>query len=220
MKNRSGRRGEALSRERIVAAAVAILDEGGSDTLTFRALAARLATGAGAIYWHVADKQALLAAATDNVIGAALSADADGPPDAALRTLAVGVFDAIDAHPWVGAQLAGDPWQQAVLRILEGVGERIIALGIPEAARFDAATALLSFILGLAGQYAVAVATRFGSGGDRRTFLTDVAARWGALDPAAYPFVRAVAAQLPDHDDREQFRAGVDLFLTGIMRMR
>ena len=35
---------------------MAILDEGGEGALTFRALAARLATGSGAIYWHVTDK--------------------------------------------------------------------------------------------------------------------------------------------------------------------
>ena len=38
----------------------------------------------------------------------------------------------------------------------------------------------------------------------------------GGLDPDDYPFTRAVAAQLRDHDDREQFLAGIDLILAGI----
>ena len=42
-----------------------ILDDEGEAALTFRALSARLATGSGAIYWHVANKSELLAAATD-----------------------------------------------------------------------------------------------------------------------------------------------------------
>ena len=50
-------------------AAIEILDAEGADGLTFRALAARLTTGSGAIYWHVADKDALLAAATDQSPG-------------------------------------------------------------------------------------------------------------------------------------------------------
>ena len=49
-------------------AAIEILDKDGEDALTFRALTAHLATGSGAIYWHVADKHELLAAATDHII--------------------------------------------------------------------------------------------------------------------------------------------------------
>ncbi len=220
MADKSERRADPLSQERIVSAAIAILDEGGAGALTFRALSARLATGSGAIYWHVADKQALLTAATDQVIAQAMARGGDGtPPDEAIRALALGVFDTIDAHPWVGAQLADDPWQHAVLRILEGVGAQVAALGVPEEGRFNAATALLSFILGLAGQYAVG-SSRFGGDMDRATFLREVASQWAQLDPVEHPFVREVAAQLPQHDDRQQFLAGVDLILAGIERSR
>ncbi len=217
---RPERRADALSKERIVGTAVEILDETGVNGLTFRALAARLATGSGAIYWHVADKDALLAAATDQVIARAMAqAAGDASPREAIRTLALAVFDAIDAHPWVGAQLSDDPWQSAVLRILEGVGAQVGALGVPERARFNVATALLSFILGLAGQYAVG--SRHCDGDmDRTAVLRAVAARWARLDPAAYPFVRQVAAHLPEHDDREQFLAGIDLILAGIESVR
>ena len=65
---RAERRADALSKERIVAAAIEILDASGESALTFRALAARLTTGSGAIYWHVAGKNELLMAATDDVI--------------------------------------------------------------------------------------------------------------------------------------------------------
>src|SRR3954470_15595882 len=46
------RREDALSRERIVGAAIELLDVMGEGGLTFRALAAHLKTGPGAIYWH------------------------------------------------------------------------------------------------------------------------------------------------------------------------
>jgi hypothetical protein len=51
---------------------------------------------------------------------------------------------------------------------------------------------------------------------DRTAFLESIAARWAQLDPADYPFMQHVAAQLPGHDDREQFLAGLDLILAGI----
>jgi AcrR family transcriptional regulator len=44
---RAERRTDALSKERIVEAAIEILDTEGEGALTFRALTARLATGAG-----------------------------------------------------------------------------------------------------------------------------------------------------------------------------
>jgi AcrR family transcriptional regulator len=217
---RTERRADALSKERIVEAAIEILDAGGDSALTFRALAARLATGSGAIYWHVANKDDLLTAATNNVIAHVMAAVVTGAdPREAIRTIAVGVFDAIDAHPWVGTQLSREPWQSAVMEIFEGIGGQLVALGVPERAQFDCASALVNYILGLAGQYAAA-ARLLARDTDRSAFLATVAARWAQLDPAEHPFVHQVATQLPEHDDREQFLAGIDLILAGIGAVR
>ena len=217
---RTERRADALSKERIVEAAIEILDADGESALTFRALAARLATGAGAIYWHVANKNDLLAATADDVIARVMTELVSGAePQEAIRVMASGVFDAIDAHPWVGAQLSREPWQSAVLQIFEGVGGQLQALGVPERAQFDCASALVNYVLGLAGQYA-AGARLLAPDTDRPAFLATVAARWAKLDPAKYPFVRQVATQLPGHDDREQFLAGIDLILAGITTVR
>jgi AcrR family transcriptional regulator len=217
---RTQRRADALSKERIVEAAIEILDAEGESALTFRALTARLATGSGAIYWHVANKNELLAATTNDVIARVMTEGAGGAePQKAIRAIALGVFDAIDAHPWVGAQLSREPWHSAMLQIFEGIGEQLRALGVPERAQFDCASALLNYILGLAGQYA-AGSRLLPQGADRTAFLATFAAQWAQLDPAKYPFVRQVAAQLPEHDDREQFVAGIDLILAGIGTVR
>ena len=217
---RTERRTDALSKERIVEAAIEILDTDGESALTFRALASRLATGSGAIYWHVANKSDLLAAITDEVVARVMAEMVSGSePRQAIRALALGVFDAIDAHPWVGAQLHREPWRFAMLQILESVGGRLQALGVPERAQFDSASALVNYILGVAGQNA-ANARLLPRETDRAAFLGAVAARWAQLDPAAYPFVRQVATQLSEHDDRGQFLAGIDLILAGIGTLR
>src|SRR5271170_967332 len=179
---RTERRADALSKERIVEAAIEILDTEGESALTFRALTARLATGSGAIYWHVANKNELLAATTNDVIARVMTEGADGAePQQAIRAIALGVFDAIDAHPWVGAQLSREPWHSAMLQIFEGIGEQLPALGVPERAQFDCASALLNYILGLAGQYA-AGSRLLPRGTDRTAFLASVAAQWAQLD--------------------------------------
>lgn len=217
---RPERRTDALSKERIIATAIEILDAGGEGALTVRALAARLATGSGAIYWHVADKNELLAAATDEVIARVMTELVSGAePREAIRAIALGVFDAIDAHAWVGSQLFREPWRPAMLQIVESVGGRLQTLGVPEKAQFDSASALVHYILGVAGQNA-ANARLLVHETDRSAFLASVAARWVQLDPAQYPFVRQMATQLRDHDDREQFLAGVDLILAGIATVR
>ena len=217
MAPKTERRADGLSKAKIVDAAIAILDADGEAALTFRALAARLSTGAGAIYWHVADKNDLLAAAADDIVAQVMAkTPAETEPRAAIRAIALGVFDAIDDHPWVGAQFFRDPSRPAALRILEGVGRRLHALGVPEAAQFDTATALVSYILGVAGQNAANARQARESGRtDRSAFLGEIADRWAALDSEQHPFVRRMAAQLRDHDDRAQFLAGVDLILAG-----
>jgi len=73
----------------------------------------------------------------------------------------------------------------------------------------------VNYILGAAGQNA-ANARAGARHTDRGAFLDAVSTSWVTLDPDAYPFTRAVAGQLRDHDDREQFLAGLDLMLTGI----
>jgi len=212
---RADRRTDALSKKRIVEAAIELLDTGGESALTFRALAAHLATGSGAIYHHVANKDDLLAAATNDVIARVVTEVAgDADPREAIRTVALGVFDAIDAHAWMGALLSRTPSLVALPQIFEGFGGQLQALGIPDRAQFDSASALVSYTLGVAGQNA-ANAHLFPHGTDRAAFLAAAAAQWARLDPARYPFVHEVAAQLPEHDDREQFLAGIDLILAG-----
>jgi AcrR family transcriptional regulator len=218
---RTPRRTDVLSKELIVKAATEILDAGGETALTFRALTARLSTGYGAIYHRVANKSDLLAAATGDVIaGVVTGVVVDTEPREALRTVALGLFDAIDAHPWVGAQLSREPWRPALLEIYESIGRLLDALGVPEHALFDAAGALVNYVLGVAGQNAANARILASGEADRSVFLAGVAAQWAQLDPGKYPFVHKVATQLREHDDREQFLSGVDIFLAGIATLR
>ncbi|GLZ48770.1 TetR family transcriptional regulator [Actinomycetospora sp. NBRC 106375] len=210
------RRSEALTRARIVDAAVELLDAAGEGGLTFRALSQRLATGPGAIYWHVANKDELLAAATDAVVDAALTDEPSAAsPQDAVRAVALGLFDAIDEHPWVAGQLSASSWQATTPRIFESVGRQVRALGVPQREWFTVASVIVQYILGAAAQNA-ANARILGPDVDREAFLGTVSTTWEELDPEDYAFTRTVADQMREHDDREQFLAGIDLVLTGV----
>ncbi|WP_217553150.1 TetR/AcrR family transcriptional regulator [Streptomyces sp. GbtcB6] len=233
---RSQRRTEALSRERIVEAAVELLDTAGESGLTFRALTERLATGPGAIYWHVANKDELLAAVTDAVVAAAVAVgrtagtpqspperpEPQASPQDGIRGVALGLFEAIERHPWLATQLAAQlsrsPWGTVAPRMFESIGQQVRALDVPESSWFTVTSALVHYVLGAAGQNAAnsASARTLAPGVDRARFLDTVSTAWEELDPDEYPFTRAVADQIRGHDDREQFLAGIDLVLAGI----
>lgn len=209
------RREDALSKERIVASAIGLLDEEGERALTFRALANRLSTGSGAIYWHVPDKDALLSAATETVLSGALAGIAGGSdPADALRAIALGVFDAIEAHPWVGTQLAREPWQPAMVEVFERSSAQFDRLGVPRASLFHCVSAFVQYLLGTAAQTAAAARHKFRAS-ERPAVLAAIVERWTRRDPGEYPFVHLLAEQVRTHDEREAFLAGLDLILAG-----
>jgi AcrR family transcriptional regulator len=213
----SARRDDSLSRERIIDASIELLDTHGERGLTFRALSENLATGPGAIYWHVDNRHDLLVAACDAIIARTVCAlKSDVKPKAAIRALALAMFDAIDAHPWVGSALTRAAGQLPVVRILERIGQPVRALGVPDSAQWAVVSALLSYILGVSAQNAANAHLARELNADRTGFLDDVASAWSALDANDYPFTRSVAGQLRAHDDREDFLSGIDLILLGI----
>ena len=217
----SPRREDSLSRDRIIEASIAILDGSGEGGLTFRALSERLATGPGAIYWHVPNKGDLLTAACDAIIARAMNAPLVGAtPQAIIRTLALGMFDAIDAHPWVGSALTRAPGQLPMVRILERIGRQVSALGVPDEEQWATVGALLNYILGVGAQNAANGQLGRTRGIDRSDFLDAVATTWSQLDPDAYACTRSMAAHLRGHDDRRDFLAGIDLILSGIEASR
>ena len=144
-KAKSGqRREESLSRDRIIEASIAILDKSGESGLTFRALSERLVTGPGAIYWHIASKSELLTAACDAIVARTMNEPSvDATPKATIRALALGIFDAIDAHPWVGSAVTQAASQLPMVRIIERIGQQVRALGVPGEAQWAAVSALL-----------------------------------------------------------------------------
>lgn len=210
------RREKSLSRECIVDASIELLDLSGEEGLTFRTLSERLATGPGALYWHIADKSDLLTAACDAVVARTVDETVATTPEGTICAVALGLFDVIDDHPWVGSVLTSAPGLSPIVRILERIGQQIRALGVPEEQQWTAVGTLMAYILGVSRQNAANGQLARTRGLDRSAFLETVSSAWSQLDPEEYPFARSVAAQIRDHDDRVDFLAGIDLILKGI----
>ncbi|REF35763.1 TetR/AcrR family transcriptional regulator [Thermasporomyces composti] len=215
----AGRRpkGESLTRDAVVRAAIEILDESGERGLTFRALADHLRTGPGAIYWHVANREELLDLACDAVLSESepVEVPVDGDELDAIRALALPLFDTLDAHPWIGAHLPRSSGVPSALRTLDRIGTLLASFGVPADRQFLVATAIFTYVLGTAAQMTRNALAAVPSH-TRDDWLTELSARYQAADPHAYPFLRRIATEIRTHDDREQFVTGLDLLLAGI----
>jgi AcrR family transcriptional regulator len=212
----SGRRSNALTRQQIITAAIDLLDAGGAGALTFRALSLQLKTGHGAIQWHISSKGELLAAATAAIVDTLPQPESGASARESVRTLAIGLFDAIEKHPWVGRHLANEAWNTTIQRLFERLGQQVQALGVAPAAHFIAASALLNHIVGASARNAANTLlpqARI----DRQDLLDQTAQDWDDLDPDEYPFTRSVAGQLRTHDDRSEYLAEIDLILDGMI---
>lgn len=210
------RQGESLTRECIIEASIELLDASGEEGLTFRALSQRLATGPGAIYWHIANKSDLLSAACDAVVARAMDETVVTTPKETIRAVALALFDAISEHPWVGSAITSSVGLSPIVHILEPVGEQIRALRVPDAQQWAAVGTLIAYILGVSKQNAANGQLARTQGFDRSEFLEAMSTAWSQLDPKQYPFVRSVAGQFREHDDRVDFISGIDLILKGI----
>jgi AcrR family transcriptional regulator len=91
-----------LSREEVVAAAVALADAEGLEAVSMRRLADQLGVATMTPYSHVAGKDELLDLMRDEVSREMLVPEPlPAGWRAALRAIALSTRDAIEAHPWV-----------------------------------------------------------------------------------------------------------------------
>ncbi|MCX5209468.1 TetR/AcrR family transcriptional regulator [Kitasatospora sp. NBC_00240] len=164
-----------LSRDRIVAAALALADAEGLDALSTRRLATELSVSGPSLYNHFATKDELLDAVVDSVMGEVdlsmfgPAGPADAAPDwrTALRDWARSYRAALAAHPSIVPVLAQGPGRRPnALRLADAVFGCLVDAGWPrgQATRIGAlmryfvtGSALASFAAGFpedAGLYA------------------------------------------------------------------
>ena len=103
-------RGQGVTRDAILDAALDLLDEDGDAGLTMRALAARLGVTPMSLYHHVTDRAGLLRALSDRLYGDVLQGvDAAAGPIDGIRTLLTRYHDAVVAHPQLTLAIFAEP---------------------------------------------------------------------------------------------------------------
>jgi hypothetical protein len=103
-----------------------------------------------------------------------------------------------------------------MVRIVGRIGQQIRALGVPKKEHWVTVSALLNYILGVAGRNAANGRLARTQCLERSDFLEAVSTGWSQLDPEEYPFARSLAGQMRSHNDRKDFLDGIDLILRRI----
>lgn len=119
-------RGEGVTREEILSAALDLLGEDGAG-FGMRALAARLGVTPMSLYRHVGDRAGLLQALSDRVYGAVLEhAAGPGGELAELRALLVRYHEAVGRHAQLTLAIFAEPAAFAGTTVL--ITERLTRL--------------------------------------------------------------------------------------------
>lgn len=128
------------------------------------------------------------------------------------------MFDAIVDRPWLGAYAMRDTGRQVhSLQLYEKMGEQVMRLGLTPTQCFHATSAIVGFVIGTAADMGQQLPAAVASGSvTRAEYLGGAVAEWRRLDPAEYPFIHHIVDEFAVHDDRDQFRAGLDLLLDGL----
>ncbi|MFI6505223.1 TetR/AcrR family transcriptional regulator [Nonomuraea typhae] len=214
----------ALSRERIVAEAVKLLDEEGIDNLSMRTLGTRLNAGATSLYRHVANKDELIELVVDEVYGELRVPEAAGRSD--WREAAAGCADSLRSmilrHPWV-ASVLGQVGLAELGPNLMRQSDRMLALF--QAAGFELGEAnqamgtLISYVVGMTTSEAalLSMLARLGQTEEELAAQVREAAMHASRE---LPRLQELDEQLLNDDpskirDRD-FRYGVDRILDGL----
>jgi AcrR family transcriptional regulator len=108
-KERRLERGEQLSQERLVEAALRVAKRVGFDRLTMRALADELGVTPMAAYYYVSSKEQLLELVADSVASSRKPFDLDAPWEEQLKQSAFDLYDRLTEYPGLGAFLLERP---------------------------------------------------------------------------------------------------------------
>ncbi|WP_329331369.1 TetR/AcrR family transcriptional regulator [Streptomyces sp. NBC_00663] len=203
--------------ERIVDAAVQIVDEEGADALSMRTLAQRLGSGTATLYRHFDSRAALVAHVVDRMFGAIEISDdelaAMGWRDA-CRTVVQAMFDAVSRHENVAPLLVeGIPVGPNAMAVRERCVAVLLADGFAPQVAAQAYATLSRFVLGFAIQI------RGHHGAEQPSSDAQASAVLHAADPSLYPATAAVADWMPVPLE-DEFRFGLDLVLDGLSRLR
>jgi TetR/AcrR family tetracycline transcriptional repressor len=195
---------EKLSRQRILSAALQLVDEQGIEALSMRRLGMKLSVEAMSLYRHVDSKEALL----DGLHETVLSAMVIPPPSDDwcddMRCLARSLRRALALHPRAlplfatrGAVSAGS------LRYVEAALTVVVHAGFRDGDALSVLGVVVAYVVGQAMSH-------HGKTAD------GAVVRYDELDAGKFPHLVALAPALARHQIDDEFELGLEALVAGL----
>jgi AcrR family transcriptional regulator len=209
-----------LTRERVVAEALAIIAEEGVAALTMRTLAARLGVVPGALYRHVRNKEQLQDLVLDGVLAEVDSAvEASLPWTEQLKVLAHRLREVLESHPGVAGLLQlRDPLGPHSLAAAEAFLRPLQAAGFGERQAGLAFFLVIDYTTGFAAS-SPPISTNEQRVRDAST-RTRLHEFFRSLPADRFPALVALGEHVWVDNRDERFTVGLDVLVDGLERAR
>lgn len=209
----------SLSRDRALAAGIALADEDGLGAVSMRTLAGRLGVSPMALYKHVSGKDDLIDGMIDRVVAAYDVPETTGGWRPAVRARILSARRTLDAHPWLrqAIELRGTR-TPGVLAHMDSIAGLLIAGGFTVDLTHHAMHALGHRIWGFSPEAFVASAPRPALPADQQEAMLRAMTE-------TYPNIAAIAADAAARgpvgacDDDYEFEFTLDLLLDAFERL-
>jgi TetR/AcrR family tetracycline transcriptional repressor len=198
-----------LDRDRILEAGLRIVDDEGAAALSIRRLAADLGVTPMALYWHVADKAALLDLIGERVLGEVVIPPLDGTWRDQLGAIHRAMLGPLLEHPnAVDLMIGRARYGPAGIALFERILGVLLDAGLDPPAAFDAYQSLYLFQLGF-----MASARRSPA---FREIQRQGVGYLRSLDPERFPAIGAVAPVIGARTLVEQYEIGLGVVIDGV----
>jgi AcrR family transcriptional regulator len=207
-----------LTRDGIVEAALRVLDREGLEALTMRRVAAELGTGAGALYWHVGNKEELLQLLIDRI-----ASEVELPePDPSrwqeqLKEMGREMRRLMNSHrDFARISLGRIPIGPSTVSF----GEWLLALlrggGVPDRAAALAADLLALYVGAFAYEESLGLASPTREESSPHELIAMIHDYFASLPPERFPHTVALADLLVAGGPDERFEFGLDVIIRGL----
>jgi AcrR family transcriptional regulator len=204
-----------LSREAIIDAALRVLDCEGANKLSMRRIAEELGSGAGAIYWHVANKEQLVQLIFDRVIGELPLPEVDPERwQEQLKQAARDVRSLMLQHPGIAQLSFGTiPLGPNAVRYHEWHLSVLRAGGLPDRIAALAGDLIHLYVDAFAYEECLGIPSPTGADGDwvgaMRSYLA-------SLPPDRFPNITELADEITAGSRDERFEFGLEILIGGL----
>ncbi len=212
-----------LSRDRVLRAAIDLVDQSGIESLSMRKLGQELGVEAMSLYNHVANKDDLLDGIVDLVLGEFDLPSSEERWETAIRQCAISAHDALLRHPWAcNLILSTNRVSLARVSYIESLLKCFRQAGFSAGETYHAYHAIDSHILGFTlWQLGHAVPANVPSGAGREEFAFFMASF--GIPPDEFPYLVEHGVQhmmAGSHKAESEFEFGLRLILDGLKEIR